>query len=111
MLKRVRNYRPDYDYTNEQPVAGNYYPITSKIVVRDEEAGLELAVLNDRAQGGSSIEDGQVELMIHRAIRDNDRFGLDEIEYDHGIVVRGKHYLVVGPISGDGKSAQFVKLR
>ncbi|RZC32449.1 lysosomal alpha-mannosidase [Asbolus verrucosus] len=103
MLKRVRNFRPDYNYTNEQPISGNYYPVTSKIVIKDEEQGLELAILNDRAQGGSSIEDGQVELMIHRAIRHNDQFGLDEQEYGHGIVVRGKHYLVLGPSSGNGK--------
>jgi lysosomal alpha-mannosidase len=109
MLKRVRNYRPDYDYTNEQPVSGNYYPITSKIVIRDEEAGLELAVLNDRAQGGSSIEDGQVELMVHRAI-DDGLFGLNDVEYGHGIVVRGKDYLVVGPITGNGKKLETVEL-
>lgn len=105
MLKRVRNYRPDYDYTDEQPVAGNYYPVTSKIVIRDETEGLELAILNDRAQGGSSIQDGQVELMVHRRIRTNDNFGLDEIEYGHGIVVRGRHFLVLGPTSGNGEKS------
>lgn len=101
-MKRVRNYRPDYEYTDEQPVSGNYYPITSKLAIKDEDSGLEVAVLNDRSQGGSSIEDGQLELMVHRAISTSDAFGLDEQEYDHGIVIRGKHYLVVGPSSGNG---------
>jgi lysosomal alpha-mannosidase len=64
MLKRTRNYRPTFDYTNEEPIAGNYHPITSRIVLKDEEQGLELAILNDRAQGGASLEDGQVEIMV-----------------------------------------------
>ncbi|XP_968354.2 lysosomal alpha-mannosidase [Tribolium castaneum] len=105
ILKRVRNQRPDYDYTDEQPVAGNYYPVTSKILIRDENLGVEMAILNDRAQGGSSVKDGQVELMVHRRIRSGDDFGLDEIEYGHGIVVRGKHFLVLGPVSGNGEKS------
>lgn len=64
LLKRVRNYRETYNYTNEEPIAGNYYPITSRIVIKDEEEDVTLAVLNDRAQGGSSITDGVVELMV-----------------------------------------------
>lgn len=53
MLKRVRNSRPTWTLTLEEPVSGNYYPITSKIVVVDDSQDLELAVLTDRAQGGS----------------------------------------------------------
>lgn len=64
LIKRIRNYRETYEYTDDEPVAGNYYPITARIVIRDEENKLELAVLNDRAQGGSSLKDGAVELMV-----------------------------------------------
>lgn len=110
MLRRVRNFRPDYEYTNEQPVSGNYYPITSKITINQEitEDGenIEVAVLNDRAQGGSSVDEGEIELMVHRAMRslDVDEFGLDEQEYGHEIVVRGEHYLTFGRRnSGDGQ--------
>lgn len=46
----------------EEPIAGNYYPVTSKIMIKDND--FELAVLTDRAEGGSSLEDGQVELMV-----------------------------------------------
>lgn len=68
MLKRTRNYRPTFDYTNEEPIAGNYHPITSRIVLKDEEKGLEFAVLNDRAQGGTSLEDGQIEIMVFQTL-------------------------------------------
>jgi len=54
-------------------------------------------VLTDRAQGGGSIEDGQIELMLHRRHIQNDlclfNEPLDEMAYGEGLVVRGKHTL------------------
>lgn len=47
-----------------EQISGNYYPVTSKLVIRDEAADVELAVLTDRAQGGSSLKDGEIELMV-----------------------------------------------
>lgn len=64
ILKRVRDYRPTYNYTNEEPVSGNYYPVTSKILLVDEGVGTQFAVLNDRAQGGTSLASGELELMV-----------------------------------------------
>lgn len=61
MLKRERNKRT-YKAKIEEPIAGNYYPVTTKIAIDDGEQ--RLAVLTDRAQGGSSIFDGTVELMV-----------------------------------------------
>ncbi|KAA8547197.1 hypothetical protein F0562_003647 [Nyssa sinensis] len=62
--KRIRDYRDDWDLQVNQPVAGNYYPINLGIYVEDESK--ELSVLVDRAVGGSSLVDGQIELMLHR---------------------------------------------
>lgn len=64
LLKRVRNFRPTWKLDLEEPVSGNYYPVTSKILIRDEKQDVEVAVLTDRAQGGSSIRDGEIELMV-----------------------------------------------
>ena len=65
MIKRQVNQRYDYEYDPTlEPIASNYYPITSKIVIKDENKGLEVAVLNDRAQGGSSLQNGVIELMV-----------------------------------------------
>lgn len=66
MIKRVRNFRPDFNVTIEELAAGNYYPVTSRIVLKDEGTGVEFAVLNDRAQGGTSLRSGEVELMVCR---------------------------------------------
>lgn len=64
-LKRVRNFRPTWELNISEPVAGNYYPITSQISIRDESADLDLVVLVDRAQGGSSLKDGEIEVMVN----------------------------------------------
>lgn len=65
MLKRIKNYRPTWDVKLQEPISGNYYPVTSKIAIKDEEKQLKLNVLTDRAQGGSSLNDGAVELMVN----------------------------------------------
>ncbi|XP_030751009.1 lysosomal alpha-mannosidase-like [Sitophilus oryzae] len=103
MLKRVRDYRPTWELDNSEPASGNYYPITSKIAIRDEVQGIEVAVLNDRAQGGSSLNDGEIEIMIHKNCLHDDGFGvgesLNETAFDKGLVIRGSHFLTVGNIN------------
>lgn len=64
LLKRIRNFRPTWQLKLSEEISGNYYPVTSKLVIRDEAADVELAVLTDRAQGGSSLKDGEIELMV-----------------------------------------------
>jgi lysosomal alpha-mannosidase len=62
MLKRKRNSRDTWKVSLKEAIAGNYYPVTTKIAI--EDAKHRLAVLTDRAQGGSSIFDGTLELMV-----------------------------------------------
>ncbi|KAF5279970.1 hypothetical protein FQR65_LT15119 [Abscondita terminalis] len=97
LVKRVRDHRDTFDYTDEEPVSGNYYPVTSRIVLKDANQD-ELVLVNDRSQGGSSLSSGQVELMIHRHLKDDDNYGvneaLNEVEYYRPIRVRGQHYLL-----------------
>lgn len=64
LIYRKKNYRPTYEYSNEEPQAGNYYPITANILIRDISNNKEFSVLNDRAQGGGSLNEGQVEIMV-----------------------------------------------
>jgi len=107
MLKRVRNYRPTWDLKLEEPISGNYYPVTNKITIKDEEKQLKLNVLTDRAQGGSSLQDGAVELMLHRRLLKDDAFGvgeaLNETAFGEGLVVRGTHYLFGGKVNNVDK--------
>ncbi|THG02797.1 hypothetical protein TEA_017027 [Camellia sinensis var. sinensis] len=73
-LKRVRDYREDWSLTVHQPVSGNYYPLSVGIFTKDKKS--EFSVLVDRATGGSSIEDGELELMLHRRMTHDDSGGL-----------------------------------
>lgn len=62
ILKRTVDYRETFEFYNEEKISGNYYPINSNIAIGDNE--LRIAVLPDRAQGGSSLSEGAVELMV-----------------------------------------------
>jgi hypothetical protein len=64
MLTRRRNHRPTWPLEINEPVAGNYYPITAAAAISDGCMGLGVAT--DRAQGAASLEDGQLEVMLHR---------------------------------------------
>ena len=52
----------------------------------------------DRSQGGGSVYDGSMEIMLHRRILHDDSMGvreaLNETAYDKGLVVSGKHILL-----------------
>lgn len=62
MLKRERNQRVTWKVNLREQIAGNYYPVTAKIAVEDDN--MRLAILTDRAQGGTSLMDGCVDLMV-----------------------------------------------
>uniref|UniRef100_A0A7S2SZB3 Alpha-mannosidase n=1 Tax=Chloropicon primus TaxID=1764295 RepID=A0A7S2SZB3_9CHLO len=76
MLKRVVNYRPTWDLQVSEPVAGNYYPLTAALAIHDDKS--EMAVLLDRACGGTSLNSGDLEFMVHRRILADDARGVGE---------------------------------
>ncbi|XWS45559.1 hypothetical protein CRYUN_Cryun15aG0146900 [Craigia yunnanensis] len=106
-LKRVRDFREDWNLTITQPVAGNYYPINLGIYTVDTKS--ELSVLVDRATGGSSIKDGEVELMLHRRMIHDDSRGVGEALDEsvcagskcEGLTIRGNYYISINQI-GEG---------
>ncbi|KAL5557535.1 hypothetical protein UlMin_039771 [Ulmus minor] len=108
-LKRVRDYREDWNLTVNQPVAGNYYPLNLGIFTKDQKS--ELSVLVDRATGGSSIADGQVELMLHRRLLVDDGRGVGEAldetvcveDKCEGLTVRGNYYVRIDPLGSGAR--------
>ncbi|KAJ8435416.1 hypothetical protein Cgig2_001068 [Carnegiea gigantea] len=106
-LRRIRDYREDWDLQINQPIAGNYYPLNLGICV--EDGNMELSVLVDHAVGGSSIKDGQIELMLHRRLLHDDSRGVGEalnetvcILNDYkGLMIKGKFFIKIDPI-GEG---------
>lgn len=98
MLPRRRDHRYTWNLNVTEKISGNYYPVTAKIAIEDQRK--RFAVLTDRSQGGSSLADGSVELMVHRRLLHDDAFGvgeaLNETAYGKGLIARGKHYIVFG---------------
>ncbi|CAF1250824.1 unnamed protein product [Rotaria sp. Silwood1] len=98
VLERIRNYRPTWNYTVFENVSGNYYPINSRIWIKDQQR--QFTVLTDRSHGGGSISDGSIEIMVHRRIPNNDPSSamtepLNETAFGKGLVVHGKHLVII----------------
>jgi len=92
------------DKQSQNNITFNYYPVYSKISIKDQKEGIQFSVLTDRTQGGSSLTDGQIELMVHRRILTDTRHSINETGVDgRGIVVRGKHYVFFKPINESSK--------
>ncbi|XP_076147474.1 lysosomal alpha-mannosidase [Alosa pseudoharengus] len=102
VLERRRDYRPTWDLKQSEPIAGNYYPINSRAYIKDKES--QLTVVTDRSQGGSSIVDGSLEIMLHRRLLYDDVRGVGEPLNEtseaggpEGLVVRGRLLLSLTP--------------
>ncbi|KAF3791081.1 Alpha-mannosidase [Nymphaea thermarum] len=108
-LKRIRDFRADWELEVTQPIAGNYYPLNLGMYVMDDS--LEMSVLVDRAIGGSSVVDGEIELMLHRRLLHDDSRGVGEplnetvcvLEECKGLVVQGKFYLNINQLGHGAK--------
>jgi len=111
MQQRIRNYRATWPYQVNQPVSGNFYPVNAVAYIRDSQR--QMTILNDRSQGGASITDGELEIMVHRrTVRDDSR-GVGEpmnetqsitpypeaIRLGPGLGICGTHYLLFGNAS------------
>jgi len=65
--------------------------------VRIKGPDRSLAILTDRSQGVSSMEDGSIEICLHRRIL-HSRISLNETGDDgRGLVITGRHYILLNP--------------
>ena len=108
-IKRQINVRNPggYDVTITDPVSANFYPIVGGIAITDNENAL--MVTPDRSVGGTSLRDGQIEIMVHRRLFVDDAKGmnepLDEVdESGNGIVVSGTTYFEILPMKKEAGS-------
>jgi alpha-mannosidase len=78
MLKRQRDARgPSYPpFVINEPVAENYYPVNSMISLDDGK--VEMTVVTDVTMGGASMQDGELEVMVHRRVQKDDSRGVQE---------------------------------
>lgn len=111
-LRRKRSFRPTWNLTEFEWVAGNYYPINAALYIEDEKSSLSVVV--DRSQGGSSLANGCIEIMIQRRTLTDDARGVAEAMNEtiggmtpyppygnaerigEGVVIKAKHRILVG---------------
>ena len=110
-LKRERSRRQSWDLVEFEPIAGNYYPVNAAIFIEDGSSSM--AVCTDRTQGGTSLQDGNIELMVHRRLLKDDSRGVGEClnetaevmpyppfgdasRQGEGLVITGTHRVLVG---------------
>jgi len=88
-------------------VAGNYYPLSTAAYIEDDD--VSLSVLVDRGEGAASLASGQLEMLIHRRLLQDDWRGVgealnettggmtypDTTRHGVGITVRGTHHLLL----------------
>jgi hypothetical protein len=99
MQQRWLNYRPTYNLSSFENVTTNYYPVNSAISIVDPKTKLKFTVLNDRSQGGSSLEDGKIELMQNRRLFFDDNRGVDEAlnetdQFGNGVSTMARYRLL-----------------
>eukprot|EP00998_Keelungia_sp_KM082_P000717 NODE_1082_length_1479_cov_47.656065_g1071_i0.p1 GENE.NODE_1082_length_1479_cov_47.656065_g1071_i0~~NODE_1082_length_1479_cov_47.656065_g1071_i0.p1 ORF type:complete len:454 (-),score=88.23 NODE_1082_length_1479_cov_47.656065_g1071_i0:118-1338(-) len=113
MQERVRNYRKYWNFSNTEPVGGNYAPITTSAYIRDDH--LQLTLLTETAQGCASLASGEMEVLVHRRLLYDDTEGVGEPlnetqfvtgysnncpamgcghHYGPGLITRGRHWLL-----------------
>ena len=81
-------------------ITDNYYPVGSAISMNDKNSKRRMIVMNDRAQGGTSIAPGTIELMQNRESPSDDLKGVGEVlreknEYGNGIRVKATYYVQI----------------
>ncbi|CAI2356868.1 unnamed protein product [Caenorhabditis sp. 36 PRJEB53466] len=96
VIERFFDGATSFEYSDTEPVAGNYYPLTSFGYIRDNTD--QFSVITDRAQGWSASQ-GTVEIMLHRRCFYDDHFGVEEAldepgKQGTGLVAMGKHILL-----------------
>lgn len=77
MQRRLRDVRRSWQLNVTQPVAENYYPSLGIVALQDGD-GAAIALVPDRAMGAASLEDGALEVMLHRRLFHDDGRGVGE---------------------------------
>jgi hypothetical protein len=92
MMRRFKDFRQGWKYEITDKVSGNFYPVNSKISIRDRKGykysendyeGLNkddrmITVHNDRPQSAGAMSSGQIMFLVHRFSTEDDRRGVGE---------------------------------
>lgn len=105
--------RKDYQMTETNNVAANFYPVTSAIAIRDKNSNKQVTIMPDRPQAGSAGLRGNknIELMQNRRHNINDYYGvtepLNDVDSEHrGIQIKASYQMQIFYTNKTNGSAQ-----
>jgi len=93
LMERRTNYRPSWNYTVEEPVAGNFVPVNAITAINDPAQKLQLTVIVDRSRSSASLSNGELETMLHRRCLVDDGRGVGE-PLNETTIMASKEWLV-----------------
>ena len=90
-------------HTKAQDVSASFFPVTSAIVIRDDENSMEdgnrdqLTVLTSRVQGGASLREGLIEVVHGRRLIYDDRLTKEIVLNDTDLEnsLQSKYYVQI----------------
>ena len=120
--RRQRNVHPTWPFDISTPIPSNYYPCNAVTYITDNDRAM--AVVADRSQGASSLNDSALELMIHRRILHDDGFGVNEplnetdaitgadgTRIGNGLIITGKHIVILSAADSINRYLRAVQTR
>jgi len=113
MMRRIKDFRASYNYTITEKLASNFYPVNSMISLFERKTmnytsddfenvdygSRKITLLNDRAQSGGAMEEGEIIMIHNRHSTKDDRRGLADGIYETSsfdIQFRINNYLIFG---------------
>lgn len=102
MQERILNYRPSWNWSGDQNISSNYYPVNSAIAMRDSSTSRQVTVMNERSQAGSAdlSTKSSIEIIQNRRLLFDDSRGVGEAlnETDalgYGMKVNARYWLEI----------------
>lgn len=79
-------------------IAANYYPAVYSSFIHPPRGGAFFAIVTDRTHGVSSVDQGALEMMLHRRLLQDDDRGLDQALNDTSIVTLHQRFVFASDI-------------
>eukprot|EP00759_Apiculatamorpha_spiralis_P005848 PhF_6_TR13441/c0_g1_i1/m.21474/K12311/MAN2B1, LAMAN; lysosomal alpha-mannosidase len=97
--RRVRDQRPDYDYTPTEPVSGNFFPTYSFTYLVDSNGNTNrnMVVVGDRARAAASLSSGSLEMLVHRRLLHDDGRGVGEPLNENTRIISRNYFIINDP--------------
>lgn len=97
MMRRIKDFRRDWEYTVTDPVSGNFYPMNFAASLRERNGSKSydaseynslsnndrtISIFNERSQSVGFMNKGEIMILLQRSSKKDDQRGKDEELYE-----------------------------